>query len=91
MHHVKDVIHHWPAMSIIQNTSQKDQPFDSLFIYTSQGTTLSAAHFLLISQQTFQVSPTIAAVPSLVKKSLCNPLMGEDFNSNANPSYFRTH
>lgn len=72
-------------------TLLKNTNFDFLFIYTSQGTTLSAAHFLLITQQTFQVSPTIAAVPSQVKKSLSNPLMEEDFNSNANPSYFGTH
>lgn len=24
MHHLKDVIHHWPAMSHIQNTAHKD-------------------------------------------------------------------
>lgn len=43
LHHLEDDIHHWPAMSHIQNTAQKD--FNFFFIYTSQATTLSTYFF----------------------------------------------
>lgn len=33
MHHLEDVIHHWPAMSNIQNTAQKDELFISFYVH----------------------------------------------------------
>lgn len=71
MHHLEDIIHHWPAMSHIQNTAQNDLAFSP---YTLRRARLQAVHFFLIIQQTFQVSPTTVSVLSLVKKSLNNPL-----------------
>lgn len=43
-------------------------------LYTLHRPQLYVVDSLLIIQQTFQVSPTIASVLSLVKKSLSNPL-----------------
>lgn len=61
MHHLEDVIHHWPAMSLIQNSSNRLLAFS---LYTLHRPQLSALYFLLIIQQTFQVRPTITTVIS---------------------------
>lgn len=74
MHHLEDVIHHWPAMSHIHNTAQKVLAFSP---YTLQRAQLLAVNFFLIIPQTFQVSPTIASVFSLVKKALNNRQRGK--------------
>lgn len=45
MHHLEDVIHHWPAMSHIQNTAQTLTSTFSL--YTLHVPQLKAVHFLI--------------------------------------------